>query len=349
MERGFFMSAYLIDFHYIERINSTKMKKTLKLLGILIGAVLLLLVAAIFYVSATFPKIDPAPELSVDSTPELVARGEYLANHVAVCMDCHSTRDWSRFSAPPVEGTLGMGGDVFDQKMGMPGVFNAKNITPTGINRYTDGELYRVITTGVTKENDVLFPIMPYPYYGKMAEEDVHAIIAYLRTLEPKDNDVPGSKADFPFSIILKTIPQEADPQPKPELSDQIAYGKYMTNMSGCVECHTPVSKGQIIPEMAFSGGREFMMPNGVLRTPNITPHETGIGSWTEATFIARFKTFEHGAPSVSPADMNTIMPWTMYAGMDTTDLQAIYAYLRQVEPMENEVTIFSPYQAESY
>ena len=54
-----------------------------------------------------------------------------------------------------------MGGDVFDQKFGFPGKYYAKNITPEGISRYTDGELFRVITTGVTKEGKALFPVMP--------------------------------------------------------------------------------------------------------------------------------------------------------------------------------------------
>src|SRR5690606_41947964 len=85
---------------------------------------------------------------------------------------CHSPRDWSRFSGPITPGTLGMGGDRFDQTVGMPGVFYARNITPAGIGRYTDGELFRVITSGVTKEGHAIFPLMPYPYYGKMDPED---------------------------------------------------------------------------------------------------------------------------------------------------------------------------------
>jgi hypothetical protein len=62
-------------------------------------------------------------------------------------MDCHSTRDWSKFSGPLVEGTLGQGGERFDQTVGMPGVVYSKNITPARIGDYTDGELFRLITT----------------------------------------------------------------------------------------------------------------------------------------------------------------------------------------------------------
>lgn len=319
------------------------MKKVLKVLGFVVLAIAIMATAAIIYVNNAFPKVDPAPELTVNSTPELVARGEYLANHVAVCIDCHSTRDFSLYSGPPMDETIGKGGDKFDQSMGMPGVFYAKNITPYGISRYTDGELYRVITTGVTKEGHALFPIMPYPYYGQMDPEDIHAIIAYLRTLPSIESDIPDAEPDFPFSIILKTIPQNANLQKRPDQTDIIAYGRYMATFSGCAECHTPVEKGQIIPEKMFSGGREFPMPGGLLRTPNITPHNTGMGAWTEDMFIARFKGYENSRQPVAMGEFNTLMPWNMYAGMDTTDLKAIFAYLQSVEPIENEVTRFEP------
>lgn len=319
------------------------MKKLLKILGIVILAIVLLIAVAVIYVNSAFPKVDPAPELTIEYTPELVARGEYLANHVAVCMDCHSTRDFSQFSGPPIPGTFGKGGDVFDQTMGLPGIFYAKNITPHGISRYTDGELFRVITAGVTKEGKALFPLMPYPYYGQMADEDIHAIIAYVRSLPSIESEIPDSKPDFPFSIILKTIPKNMEPMRKPEKTEIIAYGKYMTTFSGCAECHTPANNGQIIPELAFSGGQEFAMPGGILRTPNLTPHQTGLANWTEEMFIARFKAYENYEQSVPMGEFNTLMPWTMYAGMDTTDLKAIFAYLQTVEPIENTVVRFEP------
>jgi mono/diheme cytochrome c family protein len=226
--------------------------------------------------------------------------------------------------------------------MGFPGVFYAKNITPLGISRYSDGELYRVITSGVSKEGRAMFPVMPYPYYSKMDREDIYSIIAYLRSLSPIESKVPDSEPDFPMNFILNTIPMPANPQPKPSERDQLAYGAYLTNASGCMECHTNVDKGQIIPELAFSGGREFGFPDGsVLRSANITPHETGIGSWTEEMFLVRFKMYADSAyvlPSVAPGEFNTIMPWTMYGQMKREDLAAIYAYLRTVKPLENKV-----------
>ncbi|MBX7044047.1 MAG: cytochrome c [Ignavibacteria bacterium] len=303
--------------------------------------------ALLAYVKFALPDVDKAQDLKVELTPERIARGSYLANHVTVCMDCHSTRDFSKFSGPVVEGTLGKGGDRFDETMGFPGVYYSKNITPAGLSGYTDGELYRVITTGVTKEGRAMFPVMPYPYYSKMDPEDIKSIIAYLRSLPSIESEVPESKSNFPMNFILNTIPRNADPQKVPSKSDKVAYGSYLANAAGCIECHTQVDKGQIIKELQFSGGREFQTPDGnIIRTSNITPdEETGIGKWTEQEFIRKFKSYADSGyvlPSVAPGEFNTFMPWTMYAGMNTDDLSAIYAYLRTIPPRKNLVTKFS-------
>ncbi len=321
------------------------MKNVIKYAGYLVAVLLLGIMVLLLYVRMALPNV-PAQEVTIDLTEERIKRGEYLANSVAVCMDCHSKRDWGKFSAPLTPGTLGMGGDRFDQAIGMPGIFYAKNITPTGIARYTDGELYRVITSGVTKEGKAMFPFMPYLYYNRMDKEDIYSIIAYLRTLEPIENEVPDSEPDFPMNFIINTLPAPANPQTRPERSDILAYGAYMTNASGCIECHTDVDKGQIIPELAFSGGREFVFPDGsVLRSSNISPHETGIGSWTEEMFVARFKMYADSSyvpPVIPPGEFNTIMPWTMYAHMTEEDLSAIYAYLKTVTPIENTVVKYA-------
>lgn len=324
------------------------MNKTVKYITYFVVFLVLAVVAILSYVSAAMPNVGSAVELRIDYTQERIERGHYLANAVMLCMDCHAERDYSKFSGPPKDGTLGAGGDRFDSSMGFPGVFYTKNITPYGISRYTDGELYRVITTGVNKDGVAMFPIMPYLYYGKMDPEDIYSVIAYIRSLEPVKNEIPESKPDFPFNVIVKTIPQKAQPQKLPDKSDWIAYGAYMTNASGCIECHTPVSGGgQIIKELAFGGGRDFKFPDGsVLRTLNITPDKTGIGTWTEEKFVQMFKQYADSAyvaPSIAPGEYNTIMPWMMYAHMEEEDLKAIFAYLQTVKPIENIVERFTP------
>jgi len=320
--------------------------KFIKYAGYLLAAVLLVVVGLLTYATVALPDVGEAEDLKIDYTEARIERGRYLANSVSVCMDCHSKRDWTKFSGPLAEGTLGMGGDRFDQSVGMPGVYYAKNITPAGIARYTDGELFRLITTGVTKEGRAMFPLMPYLYYGRMDKEDIYSIIAYVRTLPAIENNVPESEHDFPMNFIINTIPQKPTPQTRPDQSDLLAYGAYMTNASGCVECHTQVDKGQIIPDRMFGGGRDFKFPDGsTVFSSNITPDkDTGIGAWTEEMFITRFKSYADSSytiPSVAPGEFNTIMPWTMYSQMTEEDLAAIYAYLKSVKPISNRVTRF--------
>lgn len=329
------------------------MKFVFKILAFLVILVVVAVLGLLFYVKAALPDVQAAEELNIEYTPERIKRGEYLANGLSACMDCHSTRDWSKFSGPITAGTMGMGGERFDQTQGFPGVFFSRNITPAGISRYTDGELVRVITTGVTKEGRAMFPVMPYPYYGKMDREDIYSIVAFLRSLSPIENAVPESEADFPMNFIINTIPSEAAFTKRPDPSDQIANGAYLVNAGGCVECHTTAKQGQINVEKSFSGGRDFTLPDGsIARSANITPDvATGIGGWTEANFIARFKVYADSAytvPSVSAGEFNTIMPWTMYKNMTEEDLAAIFAYLKTVPAIENKVEHFIPAPAVS-
>ncbi|ULQ53181.1 c-type cytochrome [Flavihumibacter fluvii] len=324
------------------------MKKVFKFAGYTILTLILIVAGAITYVKVALPSVGEAQKLAITYTPERVERGRYLANSVTICMDCHSTRDWSKFSGPLTPGTLGVGGERFDQTVGFPGVYYSKNITPAGISRYTDGELFRLITTGVTKEGRAMFPVMPYKNYGKLDPEDIYSIIAYIRSLPAQPTQVPESVSDFPMNFILNTIPSKASPQKMPPPSDRLAYGKYLVTASSCIECHTQVDKGKIIEDLAFSGGREFPFPDGsVVRSANLTPdQETGLGSWTEDMFVNKFRAFADSTyqpPSVSPGEFNSIMPWTMYGHMTKEDITAIYTYLKSLKPISHKVEKFTP------
>jgi hypothetical protein len=331
--------------------NETKnniMKKVLKISGFVLLFIVIVIVGLISYVKVALPNVGDAQPIKINYSPERIERGKYIANHITLCVDCHSTRDWTKFSGPITPGTLGKGGERFDQTLGFPGVFYSRNITPKGISRYTDGELFRLITTGVTKEGRAMFPVMPYPYYSKLDPDDVMSVIAYIRSFDPIDNDPPASVADFPMNIIINTIPQKAQCGTKPDTSNTIAYGAYLVNASACMECHTPDKQGQIIPGLAFSGGREFLLPSGgTVRSANITSSTaTGIGNWSEDAFINKFKSYvdsNYKPQNVEKGAFNTIMPWTMYGGMKRSDLAAIYAYLHSLPGKENVVVKFSP------
>jgi len=319
-------------------------RKLPKILGLVALTLVLLVVGVLMYVKTALPNVGPAPELKVEKTTAQVERGKYLANHVAVCIDCHSARDWSKFSGPPIVGTFGQGGEKFDQNLGFPGSYFARNITPAGIGNWTDGEVFRAITSGVSKDGHALFPVMPHPLYGQLDKEDIYSIIAYIRTLQPIQKEIPASVSDFPMNFIINTIPAEPDFHPMPEKKDQLAYGKYLITAAACVECHTQKDKGQNIKGMEFAGGMEFKFPTGeILRSPNITPDpKTGIGNWTREAFVNRFKMHASGVAKVEKGGFQTVMPWSMYAGMTDEDLGAIYANLKSVPVKENKVERFS-------
>ncbi|MGE5393816.1 MAG: cytochrome C [Candidatus Saccharibacteria bacterium] len=329
------------------------MKKLKKIALWTIGILLFFIGATLLYLKLALPNVGTAPKMKVEITTERVARGQYLANHVTVCIDCHSQRDWTRFSGPPKEGTFGMGGDLFDQKFGFPGTYYAKNITPAGLKDYTDGELFRAITTGVDRKGRALFPVMPAHYYGQMDIEDVESIIAYIRTLRSIENQVPQSKSDFPMNFLINTIPHKASFTKRPDKTDVVNYGRYLTNAASCVECHTKFEKGSIIAGREFGGGREFPFPDGsVVISANITPDaETGIGGWNEDVFVNKFRARVDSVAmnaKVNPGEFNSIMPWTMYGNMNEEDLKAIFAYLKTVKPIKNQVEKFKPAMAQS-
>lgn len=322
------------------------MKKMFKILGYALLVVVIIVAGLIIYVKTMLPNVGPAPELKVELSLENIERGKYLANHVMLCIDCHSTRDWSLFSGPMVQGTEGKGGETFDQKLGFPGKYVAPNITPYALQSWTDGEIFRAITSGVSKDGRALFNIMPHHNYGKLDKKDIEAVIAYIRTLEPIKTETEISSSDFPMNFIINTLPKEPSFSKIPPQSDKINYGKYIITAAGCIDCHTKQEKGEFVGEL-YSGGFEFRSPDGsVVRSSNITPDkETGIGSWTNEQFINRFKMYADSSyvnAKVAQGSFQSTMPWTMYAGMKDEDLDAIFKYLISLSPVNNRVEKFS-------
>src|SRR5450432_1636328 len=319
------------------------MKKFLKVLGILVLSIIGILLIIIAYIKLALPNVGPAPQITIEKTPAVMDRGSYLAKSVMACMDCHSKRDPTQFSMPLIPSTLGEGGEKFDQNMGFPGIFYSANITPVGIGSWTDGEIYRAITTGVRKSGKPIFPVMPYHEYGFAAPEDVKALITFLRTLAPNGNNVPPSSADFPMNILLNTIPAKAMPMTVPPPDDSVGNGRYLFTIAYCHDCHTPYDKGKFEEKMALTGGRTFPVPGGKVTSANITPDKlTGIGSWTREFFIRHFAMYRDSATAhhmIQPGELQTIMPWTIFGTMTDRDLANIYAYLQTVAPINHLVT----------
>jgi mono/diheme cytochrome c family protein len=322
------------------------LERTLKISSCIIVPFLLAGGGGLAYLQVRYPDVGPAPSITVPRDPPVLDRGRYLARHVALCIDCHSKRDWTRYAGPVLPGTEGMGGQRFAEDIGLPGVFRSPNITPAAIGSWTDGELWRAVAEGVSRDGRSLFPFMPYLAYGRMAEEDLSAVLAYVRTLPSIPGAVPERQLDFPVNLLVRTFPKKASPAPRPPESDRKAYGAYLAAVASCADCHTPQEGGKPVAGMEYAGGYEFRLPFGIVRSANITPdRETGIGTLDRAAFVAKFKAFDPGRTKpidVSPGTPNTIMPWTEYAGMNEDDLGAIHEYLGNLKPVRNPVERFT-------
>ncbi|MCX6217818.1 c-type cytochrome [Spirosoma sp.] len=322
-------------------------KRIVKIVLAMLGAFGLLVVSALAYVKLGLPAVEAAPKVSIKATAAQVEHGRYLANHVASCMHCHSSRDFTKLTGPNIAGTEGKGGEPFLREMGFPGNYYASNLTPDHLGEWTDGEIYRAITTGVSRDGHALFPVMPYMSYAQMDPSDIRDIIAYLRTLKPIKHMVPTSESDFPMNFIINTMPAQREPGTRPDTADHVAYGKYITTFAACGDCHTPVDgQGAPLPGMDFAGGREFPLPTGTVRSMNITADKSGIGSWTKEAFIARFKSYADKSkpmPTVHEGEFNSVMPWTVLADMSEQDLGAVYEYLRSLKPVQHKVERFTP------
>ena len=150
-----------------------------------------------------------APALAVAQSP--AERGKYLASFSG-CDHCHTPGyflgkpDWSRVFT---------GSDV-GFKVGDLGIFVGPNITSdneTGLGAWTDEQIAAALTTGVRPDGRILAPIMPWRSFAKMTKADVAALVAYLRTLPPVSNKVPGPfgpNEKPPIFVMTLVPPQDA-------------------------------------------------------------------------------------------------------------------------------------------
>lgn len=324
------------------------MNKVVKVIIVLLLVVFVAVAALLSYVKFALPNVPLQDDLVIEQTPERIARGAYLANNVMGCLDCHAQRDMTKYAGPFYPEKRGLGGERWSENEGINGLLVSPNITPAHLGDWTDAEIYRAITSGVSKDGRALFPIMPYVMYGRLPKEDIYSVIAYIRTLEPRPSTTPPTSLGFPLNFVVNTIPDLPKHDLKPDPANSIRHGEYMITASVCNDCHTPMKNGQFIMEKQYSGGTEFKLPTGgVVRSANLTPDkDTGIGSWTKETFIQKFKTFSDStfvAYEVGHNQFNTFMPWTYYARMSEDDLGAIYDYLMSLKPIRNQVVRFTP------
>jgi mono/diheme cytochrome c family protein len=262
-------------------------------------------------------------------------RGRYLVEVLAGCGNCHTPKG-PEGDVPAMQLA---GGFRLDDSFG---TWVTPNITPdpeTGIGRWTDDEVIRAIREGRGRDGKTLGPPMPFDLYRRLADGDVKAMVAYLRTVPSVRNVVPRSQYKIP-------LPPSYGPPvgavPDPPWQDLVKYGEYLAGpVAHCVECHTPfLPEGRPDTSRIGAGGLEFRGPWGVSYAANLTPDvETGLGAVKDGEIIASLYGARRGGGRVLPP-----MPTQHYSqGIAEGDLRAIIAYLRSLPPIRNKVPAPEP------
>lgn len=314
------------------------MKKIFRFLLIIIGIIVLIAgVFAAFVAIRGIPNYTPEKvALTVQTTPERIERGRQLSS--MLCNDCHMDFNTQKLTGRKME-EISQFGDIF-----------SRNITKDpehGIGKWTDGEIAYLLRTGVKPDGRFL-PIMAKLH--KMSDEDLQSIIAFLRSdhvwVQADNTRQPETSYSFFAKFLtnikaLKPMPYPAGAVPEPDTTNQVKWGEYVAlNRVECYTCHSKdFAKNDYIDppksEGYFGGGNEFKMPGGSkILSRNLTmDEETGIGTWTEETFITAVKTgiVPNGQPSLRP-------PMKPYAELTDGEVKAIYAYLKTLPKIHNKV-----------
>jgi len=319
-----------------------------KLLKIVAYVVVGLVVALSVAISLTIgwrpfigPRARPLTNRTFESTPQRLARGQYLSNNLLACFECHGEHEWTRHDAPLIEGTRGAGYSEFPMA-GLPGHVIPPNITPdleTGAGRWTDDMLARAIREGISHDGHTLFPFMAYPDFRYISDEDLASVIVYLRSIPPIRKALPKTEIIFPVNYLIRSAPQPVnEPVPQPDVSTPVKRGEYLVTIAGCTDCHTPQKNGQPIPGLEFAGGFILEGPWGRLASANITPDASGISYYDEALFLEMMHT-----GYVKARTINQIMSWEDFRGLTDEDLKGIFAYLRTLKPVKHRVDNTEP------
>ncbi len=251
----------------------------------------------------------------------LLERGRYLVNSIVACGNCHTPLGVNG----PLAGMELAGGTRFEEP---PFTAYAPNITrdkETGIGRWRDPQIIAAIRDGRRPDGTVIGPPMPIGMYRGISDNDVKAIVAYVKSVTPVKHQVQKSAYRIPlpesYGPKVKDIPYV----PK---TNKLAYGRYLAGPLGhCVECHTPMGEDgrRDVANRLGAGGFEIHGPWGESVSANITP--TGIGRYSDA----QLKTMITQGVRPDGSRLKPPMAVSYYARMSDADLDALVAYLRSL------------------
>lgn len=261
-------------------------------------------------------------------------RGQYLFAIAGGCA-CHTVPR----EAPHV------GGRAFTIPLGTAYATNITQDNENGIGRWSDSEIRDSIVKGIRPNGERLLPVMPYEAYSGMAQEDLSALIAFLRTLKPVRKENLPLKSWVPFyrswwtPLWLRFFGRFST-APAAAPRSGIERGRYLVeHVSLCGDCHTPRNFAGV-PNRALYLAGTASGPFGE-KIPNITPDEiTGIGEWSREEIAEFLLTGIKSNSDDAMGLMAEVIEGTPlgYKDMSRTDALAIADYLKTVRPMYNKI-----------
>ena len=247
-------------------------------------------------------------------------RGAYLVDGPGGCGNCHTPLGPQ---GPVME--MALGGRLVEDIPAFRAV--APNLTPASrISGWSDAELARAIREGLRPDGSLIGPPMPFAMYRGLSDDDVMSMVMYLRSVASVENDPDESTYNIPLPPAYGP-PIETVAHPVEEVS--ATYGAYLAGpVAHCMECHMPMGDtGPMLDTQLGTGGFEFHGPWGVSVASNITPHDDGIGGYSDAeladTIVKGVR--PDGSPMLPP------MPYGYLAQFTEDDLAAVILYLRSL------------------
>jgi mono/diheme cytochrome c family protein len=265
-----------------------------------------------------------------------VAEGQYIFALAGGCA-CHTV---------PKE-TPHAGGRAFPIPFGTVYSTNITQDKETGLGNWTDQQIRDGMVKGIRRDGSWILPVMPYEKYSGMAQEDLKALIAYLRSLKPVKKATAELKTWVPFvrslgvPNFLKIFGRFNNSPPQAPQSG-VERGRYLVeHVSLCGDCHTPRNSiGVPKQSLYLAGASQKIGPLGEA-VPNITPDkETGIGEWKREDIAELL--ISGTKPDLDNVQglMYEVIQGTThgYKDMRKEDALAIADYLKSIPPIKNKI-----------
>jgi mono/diheme cytochrome c family protein len=269
------------------------------LLSAAVASVSVIMIVGLFKLHA---RSAPAPDLKVGGTPEQIQRGQAISD--GFCSACHSKT-----------GTLTGGLDIGKDFPVSVGSFVSSNLTPAGqLSHWSDGDIFRAIRNSIDRDGRWLM-IMSYTNAGNLSDDDIRAVIAYIRSLpaegkpteDPPDHLNPLGVMMLGAGMLPKGKPVSIGVVTAPHKSPTLQYGEYILSYQDCRACHGDKLTGGVPGQLGPLG-----------------PDLNLVKGWKLEEFIATMRT------GVDPNghELSKQMPWRPIGRMGDEDLHAVYEYL---------------------